>query len=103
MPVLPLTTLFLAVSLSLPAAGTRAGVIDGDRLLAQLAARNQGRERRLVQFSETRTYNVISAGGDVQAAERVLMEYRAPGRKTFSTTFATGSRAIRSLVFRHLM
>jgi len=98
--VLPLTTIFLAVSVPATAG---VGVIDGGRLLAQLAAHNQAREHRLLQFSETRTYNVISAGGDVQAAERVLVEYRAPGRKTFSTTFAAGSRAIRSLVFRHLM
>jgi hypothetical protein len=50
-----------------------------------------------------RAYKVEDEKGKTLAEEVAVMEYKAPGTKTFTTTSANGSAFIRGHVFMQLM
>lgn len=74
-----------------------------DELFSKLSENNQMRESLLHQYSAIRTYEVRNDKGKVHAKTVVVVQYQAPGSKTFSTTSEEGSKIIRRLVFKGLM
>ena len=75
----------------------------GEELFSKLLEHNQLRNLRLDFYSATRTYELKDSEGKLRAQEIVLMQYRAPNTKEFTTTSEKGSRIIRSMVFKRLM
>jgi len=75
----------------------------GDDLFAKLLEHNRMRDRRLQQYSASRTYAVTNDKGKVYAEETVRVEYQAPDHKTFVTNSEQGSAVIRDLVLKRLI
>lgn len=72
-------------------------------LFFRLIEHNHWQRARLDRFSVVRTYTVEDDKGKTLAEEVAVMEYKAPGTKTFTTTSANGSTFIRGHVFKQLM
>ncbi len=72
-------------------------------IFSNLVERNRLRDVHLQEYSAVRAYRVTNDRGKVHAEAVVLVEYRAPGTKTFTTTSEEGSRIVRSMVFKRLM
>lgn len=72
-------------------------------LFSRLMEHRIWQQSHLDRFSVVRTYKVEDEKGKTFAKEVVVMEYKTPGTKTFTTTSANGSAFIRSHVFRQLM
>ena len=72
-------------------------------LFSRLIEHAHWQGNRLERFSVVRIYKVEDDKGKTYAQEVVLMEYRAPGIKTFATTSESGSAFIRGHVFKQLM
>ena len=79
------------------------GRLSSSELFSRLAVRREWEKTHLRQLSAVRSYKVKTDKGRVLASEKVLMEYRAPNRETFTTRSGNGSQYIRSHVFRKLM
>jgi hypothetical protein len=77
--------------------------ITDDEIFSRLLEHNHQRDIELRQYSAVRTYMVTNDRGKVHAEAVVLIEYRAPGTKTFTTTSEEGSWIVRSMVFKRLM
>jgi len=77
--------------------------ITDDELFSKLLERNHERDIHLQEYTGVRAYRVTNDRGKVHAEAVVLVEYRAPGTKTFTTTSEQGSRIVRSVVFKRLM
>jgi len=88
--------------LAIPLEALRSGVTE-DQVFAQLLARNELRKAALVDYSASRTYQVVDLKGKVHAAEVGRMEFRAPDKKTFVVTSENGSGLIRQLVLKPLI
>jgi outer membrane lipoprotein-sorting protein len=73
------------------------------QLFSDVAARNQIRESRLLNYSVTRTYQVTNAAGRIQGQSKVLVTYDRPKPKEFQILEEEGSRAVANMVFRPLM
>src|SRR5262245_36653810 len=74
-----------------------------DELFSKLLEHNHLRDVRLQQYSAVRTYEAKNSKGKVHAQETVVVNYQAPGTRTFKTTSEEGSWVIRNLVFKRLM
>jgi len=74
-----------------------------EELFAKLLEHNHLRDLRLQQYSSVRTYQARNSKGKVHAQETVVVNYQAPGTRTFKTTSEEGSWVIRNLVFKRLM
>ena len=72
-------------------------------LFSRLMEHQRSQGSRLDSFSVTRTYKVEDGKDKTLAEEVVVMEYKEPGTKTFTTTSANGSTFIRGHVFQQLM
>ena len=70
---------------------------------SRLIERHHWQASRLDRFSVVRTYKVENDKDKTLALEVVVMEYRAPGTKTFTPTSGKGSGFIRHHVFQRLM
>jgi len=77
--------------------------IDESRLFAEMLEHNQIRNAALLGYTELRTYQVTDTTGKVRAQESGQMEYRAPDKKTFVTTFESGSGLVRRLALNPLI
>ena len=75
----------------------------GDELFSKLLEHNRLRDLRLQEYSAMRSYELKDSEGNVRAQEGVEVTYRAPDTKAFKTTSESGSRVIRSLVFKKLI
>ncbi len=82
---------------------SQAHDITDDELFSKLLERNHQRDIHLQEYSAVRAYRVTNDRGKVHAEAVVLVEYRAPGTKTFTTTSEEGSWIVRSMVFKRLM
>jgi hypothetical protein len=74
-----------------------------DELFSKLLEHNHLRDLRLQQYSAVRTYEAKNSKGKLHAQETVVVNYQAPGTRTFKTTSEEGSWVIRNLVFKRLM
>lgn len=72
-------------------------------LFSRLAARRIWQETQIKQLSAIRDYKVTNSKGKNLAKETVLMDYTAPHTETFTTKSKSGSRFVRTHVFRRLM
>jgi hypothetical protein len=72
-------------------------------LFSRLAEHGHWQEAHLDGFSVIRTYRVKDDKGKMLAEEVVVMQYKTPGTKTFTTIAANGSQFIRAYVFNQLM
>ena len=72
-------------------------------LFSRLIERHHWQASRLDRLSVVRTYKVENDKEKTLALEVVVMEYRAPGTKTFTPTSGKGSGFIRHHVFQRLM
>src|SRR5258706_2598856 len=74
-----------------------------DELFSKLLEHNHLRDLGLQQYSAVRTYEAKNSKGKLHAQETVVVNYRAPGTRTFKTTSEEGSWVIRKLVLKRLM
>jgi outer membrane lipoprotein-sorting protein len=77
--------------------------VTGEGVIAQMLQRNLLRNQHLQQYSAVRTYEIRNLEGKVAAQAVVVVEYRAPNKKTFSKTSEKGSSLVRHLVFDRLI
>lgn len=77
--------------------------ITGGEIIVQLMKHNELRNAELQQYSDIRTYAVTNTKGKVHAQKIVQMDYRAPDRKTFSTTSEKGPRLVLHMVLDRLI
>ncbi len=77
--------------------------VTGDEIFRELLQHNNLRKAELKQYSAVRTYEVRSNRGKLYAQQIVRIDYRAPGTKTFMTTFEEGSGLVRHMVFKRLI
>ena len=80
----------------------RTGMTE-QRLFSELLAHNGQRNEELLEYTDTRTYEVSDPAGKVHAEEVGRMEYHAPDRKTFVVTAEKGSGLIRHLALNPLI
>jgi hypothetical protein len=72
-------------------------------LFSRLMKHRRWQESKLQRFSVTRTYQLENDKGKALSQEVVLMEYKTPGTKTFTTASESGSSFIRGHVFEQIM
>ena len=77
--------------------------MDENTLFTQVLTHNEIRNAALLGYTELRTYQVTDTTGKVRAQESGQMEYRAPDKKTFVTTFESGSGLVRRLALNPLI
>jgi hypothetical protein len=77
--------------------------IDENTIFAQMLAHNAVRNAALLGYTELRTYQVTDTAGKVRAQESGQMEYRAPDKKAFVTTFESGSGMVRRMALNPLI
>lgn len=73
------------------------------QIFDELLAHNAFRTSTLLNYTVSRTYQVVDLQGKVHAEEAGQMEYRAPDRKTFSVTSEKGSIVVRRLALNALI
>lgn len=67
-----------------------------DAIFSQYVRSNQRREKLLQGYSSVRRYEVKNVKGRVLAQAVVLMDYQAPGTKTFQVRSSSGSALMRT-------
>jgi hypothetical protein len=72
-------------------------------LFSRLSARHHWQETHLARLSVVRTYKIENDKDKMLAEEVVLVEYRAPGIETFTSTSRKGSGFVLHRVFQRLM
>lgn len=77
--------------------------LSGDEIFRELLQHNDMRNAGLKQYSAIRTYEVTNASGKLYARQTVQLDYRAPDKKVFMTTFEEGSGLVRHMVFKRLI
>lgn len=80
-----------------------SSAMDENTLFTQVLAHNEIRNAALLGYTELRTYQVTDATGRVRAQESGQMEYRAPDKKAFVTTFESGSGLVRRMALNPLI
>jgi hypothetical protein len=80
-----------------------AHAIGDQQIFADLIARNQTRSKALLEYIDTRTYQVRNLNGKVHAQIEGKMEFRAPDGKKFITTSEQGSGIVRRLALHPLI
>src|SRR5215472_11322673 len=87
--------------LTTPLQQLRPGVTE-DQIFAELDAHNETRKSALLDYTSTRTYQVVDLKGKVHAEEIGRMEFRAPDQKKFVTTSERGSEVVRRMALNPL-
>lgn len=77
--------------------------IGEQQIIADLVAYNQIRSDALLEYSDSRTYQVKRLNGKVHAQIEGKMEFRAPDHETFITTSEQGSVIVRPLALQPLI
>jgi hypothetical protein len=90
------------VELQAPVQPLRPGVTEG-QVFVELDAHNEARKSALLDYSSTRTYQVVDLSGKVHAEEIGRMEFRAPDQKKFVTTSERGSGIVRRMALNPLI
>src|SRR5208337_4930016 len=72
-------------------------------LFSRLRTRHHWQEARLARLTVVRTYKVENDKNKMLAEAVVLVEYRAPGTETFTSTSGNGSGFVIHRVFQRLM
>ena len=80
-----------------------SSAIDENTIFAQMLSHNAVRNAALLGYTELRTYQVTDTAGKVRAQESGQMEYRAPDKKSFVTTFESGSGLVRRMALNPLI
>ena len=88
--------------LAAPVQPLRPDVTEG-QIFAELDAHNEARKSALMDYTSTRTYQVVDLKGKVHAEEVGRMEFRAPDQKKFVTTSESGSGVVRRMALNPLI
>ena len=72
-------------------------------LFSRMIVRHHWQESHLDRLSGIRNYKVENDKGEIVAEEAVVMEYRAPGTETFTSSSEKGSGFVLHHVFQRLM
>lgn len=88
--------------LTTPLESLRPGVT-AIQIFDEMLAHNAFRTAALVNYTASRTYQVVDLQGKVHAEEVGQMEYRAPDRKHFTVTSEKGSALVRRLALNALI
>jgi hypothetical protein len=88
--------------LSTPVQPLRSGVTER-QIFTELDAHNEARKSALVDYTSTRTYQVVDLKGKVHAEEVGRMEFKAPDQKKFTTTSESGSGIVRRMALNPLI
>jgi len=73
------------------------------QIFDELLAHNAFRAATLMNYTVSRTYQVVDLQGKVHAEEAGQMQYRAPDQKSFSVTSEKGSVLVRRLALNALI
>jgi hypothetical protein len=85
-----------------PVQPLRAGIRE-EQLFSELEAHNDRRKAALLDYTASRTYQVVDLKGKVHAEESGRMEFRAPDQKKFVVTTEGGSGIIRRMALNPLI
>jgi len=77
--------------------------ITPSQIFDEMLAHNAFRAAALMNYTVSRTYQVVDLQGKVHAEEAGQMEYRAPDQKSFSVTSEKGSVLVRRLALNALI
>lgn len=92
----------LGQALATPLEPLRPGVT-AIQIFDDLLAHNALRTATLLNYTASRTYQVVDLQGKVHAEEAGQMEYRAPDQKKFAVTSESGSVLVRRLALNALI